>query len=176
MSEPFLGEIRMFGFNFPPRGWSKCDGALLPINQHGPLYSLLGTAYGGDGRTTFGLPDMRGRVPVHESSEFVRGQKGGAEMVVLNTNQLPAHTHAAMGTTAVGDALSGYTTRGLATSSDVNDPIYRTPDSGTAEQLVEMNDGVITPGEGGGQPHNNVQPINVINFSIALEGLFPPRN
>jgi microcystin-dependent protein len=171
MAEPFLGEMRMFGFDFPPRGWAKCDGALLPINQHGPLYSLLGTAFGGDGRTTFGLPDMRGRVPLHEGSGFVRGQRGGVELVVLKADQLPAHSHAAMGTTATGNKWGGAATESYATSNDPTDPVYRAADS-----LVNMHDGVITPAEGGGQPHNNVQPINVVNFSIALEGLFPPRN
>jgi microcystin-dependent protein len=171
MAEPFLGEMRMFGFDFPPRGWAKCDGVLLPINQHGPLYSLLGTAFGGDGRTTFGLPDMRGRVPLHEGSGYVRGQRGGAEMVVLKADQLGTHSHVAMGTSADGDKARGSTTRPFATSHDPTDKIY-----GESSSLVAMNDGTITPAEGGGQPHNNVQPINVVNFSIALEGLFPPRD
>lgn len=171
MAEPFLGEMRMYGFNFPPRGWAKCDGALLPINQYSSLYALLGTAFGGDGNTTFGLPDMRGRVPLHEGNGFVRGQRGGAEMVPLTVSQLGVHSHAAMGTSATGDAVVGISTRSFATSSDVNDPIYGAPNS-----LVAMNDGVLTPAEGGGQPHNNMQPINVVNFSIALEGLFPQRD
>lgn len=171
MSEPFLGEIRMFGFNFPPRDWAYCNGALLPIHENPALYSLLGTTFGGDGKTSFGLPDMRGRVPVHKGTGFVIGQRGGAEEVTLNTEQLPAHSHAVMGTTEKGDSIAARSTRSFATSSDANDPIYGAP-----RNLVAMNDDVLTQAEDGGQSHNNVQPINVINFCIALEGLYPSRN
>ena len=96
MSEPFLAEIRMVGFNFAPRGWALCDGQILPINQNQSLYSLLGTTYGGDGRTTFALPDLRGRVPVHKGEGISLGQKGGTETVTLTAGQTPAHTHAAV--------------------------------------------------------------------------------
>ncbi len=171
MAEPFLGEIRMFGFDFPPRGWALCDGQLLPINQHGPLYSLLGTSFGGDGRSNFGIPDMRGRVPVHEGDGYFRGMIGGMEAAHLAVSQLGPHRHVAMGTTATGDVKGGGPTKCLATSNDPTDPIYH-----NAGNLAAMADGMIAPAEGGGQAHNNMQPINVINYSIALEGLFPPRD
>lgn len=171
MGTPYVGEIRMFGFDYAPVGWALCDGQLLPIDQHGALYALLGTAFGGDGTTVFGLPDMRGRVPLHEGAGYYRGLAGGAESVPLSTSQLPAHRHIATGSTATGDKYGGSTTRCLATSSDITDPIYA-----SASSLAAMNGGVVSPAVGGAQPHNNMQPTSVINFCIALEGLFPPRN
>ncbi len=171
MSEPFIGEIKMFGFNYAPRGWAQCDGQILPIEQHYSLYALIGTNFGGDGQTTFALPDMRGRVPVHMGIGYYRGQKGGIEQVPLAHTQLPIHTHAVKGTTANGDTPKGSSTSSFATSPGPDDPVY-----GNAAGLVTMENGVIAPFEGGGQPHNNVQPIQVINFSIAMDGLFPSRN
>lgn len=171
MSEPFLGEIRMFSFDFPPRGWALCNGQLLPINQHGPLYALLGTTFGGNGRSDFGLPDLRGRVPLHEGDGYFRGMIGGMEEVALHITQLAAHRHDAIGTSESGNKARGAATRPFASSNDPTDPTYN-----SAAGLVAMNDGVIGIDQGGGQPHLNMQPINVINFSIALEGLFPPRD
>jgi microcystin-dependent protein len=171
MSEPFLGEIRMFSFNFPPRGWALCDGQLLPIKQHTPLYALLGTTFGGDGTTDFALPDLRGRVPLHQGNGYFRGMWGGMEAVPLDINQLPVHRHTAKGTTESGNKARGYVTRPFASSDDPTDPTYN-----SATSLVAMNNGVIGHDGGGGQPHLNIQPSNVINFSIALTGLFPPRS
>jgi len=167
MSEPFLAEIRMFGFNFPPRGWALCDGQLLPINQNQALYSLLGTTYGGDGRVTFQLPDLRGRVPLHVSPQPL-GSRGGTETHTLSIAETPAHTH----------PLNS-------TSSDGNSPLPN------GAHLAAFNNGYIdasvAPGDlvnldattvtnSGGQAHENIQPSLVIEFCIALQGLFPPRN
>ncbi len=170
MSEPFIGEVKMFGFGFAPIGWAHCDGQLLPIEQNYSLYALLGTYYGGDGQTTFALPDLRGRVPVHMGIGYYRGQMGGIENVTLAQTQLPIHTHAVKGTTAAGDAQMGTATASFAASSG-GALTY-----GQAAGLVNMENGVIEPFEGGGQPHNNVQPIQVVNFSIALDGIFPARS
>lgn len=171
MSEPFLSEIRMFGFNFPPRGWAQCDGQILPINQNQSLYSLLGTTYGGDGRTSFALPDLRGRAPLHFSSSHPQGQRGGEESHTLSVAEMPAHTHAFQGN------------RNQAT---LNDPLgnvpaakkrraysrYAQPDSSnTANMHVETISSV-----GGGQSHENMQPYRTVNFCIAIQGVFPSRN
>jgi len=170
MADPFLGEIRMFGFGFPPQGWAKCDGALLQISQNNALYALLGIRYGGDGRTNFNLPDLRGRVPLHRGTGYTIGQKGGSEGVTLTTDTMPGHNHLAFGTAAQGDAAKPANIRSLATSSDTGDPIY-----GVAQGLVAMNSNVIA-GTGGNQSHNNMQPGLVINFCIATTGIFPPRS
>jgi len=176
MSEPFIGEIRMFGFNYPPRNWALCDGQVLPITQHYSLYALLGTSYGGDGQTNFALPDMRGRVPIHEGPGYYRGFKGGMEKVPLDQTQLPIHTHTVKGTTADGDTFGGGTTKGFATAKKVNPSLGTDLVYGNATALVNMENGVIDPFEGGSQAHNNVQPIQVVNFSISMDGLFPSRN
>jgi microcystin-dependent protein len=170
MSEPFLGEIRMMGFNFAPRGWAMCDGQILPINSNQSLYSLLGTTYGGDGRTSFALPDLRSRTPLHRSDQFDLGEKGGGETVTLTNAQLAAHSHAAKGTTAIGDVNKGAPTRSFATPGDLGDPIYH-----NASNLVAMGSGMIS-NTGGGQAHNNMQPTLTITFCIALQGLFPSRS
>lgn len=169
MSEPFIGEVKMFGFSYAPSGWALCDGQILQITDHYSLYALLGVTFGGDGQTTFALPDLRGRVPVHMGIGYYRGNKGGVEAVPLAHTQLPIHTHAVKGTTANADTGEGATTRGFATST--GDSVY-----GAATGLVNMENGVIEPFEGGGQAHNNVQPIQVINYCIAMDGLFPPRS
>ncbi len=169
MSEPFIGEVKMFGFSFAPRGWALCDGQILPIEQHYTLYALLGTNFGGDGQTTFALPDMRGRVPVHMGIGYYRGDKGGIEQVPLAHTQLPMHTHAVKGTTEAPDSAAAGTA-GFAASGD-GSAVY-----GDVSGLVNMENGVVAPFDGGGQPHNNVQPIQVVNFSIAMDGVFPSRN
>lgn len=175
MGEPFIGEIRMFGFGFAPRKWALCDGQLVPCSQNPALYALLGTTFGGDGTNNFALPDMRGRAPIHAGVctgfYYYRGMTGGAESVPLATSQLPAHRHTAAGTTATGNKFSGSPTRSLATSSDGTDPIYA-----AAADLQAMHADVVSPAEGGGQPHVNMQPTTVLNFCISLEGFFPPRN
>lgn len=170
MSEPFLAEVRIVGFNFAPRGWALCDGQILPINQNQSLYSLLGTTYGGDGRTSFALPDLRSRVPVHPGdaggNNVTLGQKGGVETVALSAAEVPAHTHTAR---ATSDAANARTPAGslLATTAS---PLYGPPAT-----LTPMNTATLT-NAGGGQAHNNMQPFTTLNFCIALQGLFPSRN
>ena len=166
MSEPFLAEIRMVGFNFAPRGWAFCDGQILPINQNQSLYSLLGTTYGGDGRTSFGLPDLQGRTPIHVSTSHREGQKGGAETVSLSTAEIPQHDHTAQASSAVADApvAAGHIL------ADSPSQLYADPGN-----LVELRSGTIA-NAGGGQAHENMQPWLAVNFCIALRGLFPSRN
>ena len=165
MSEPFLAEVRMVGFNFAPRGWAFCDGQILPINQNQALYSLLGTTYGGDGRTSFALPDLRGRVPIHASDGHRLGQKSGAETHTLASSEIPNHDHALKGTDQDGDApvptnnVLGAYANAYRDGTDLINPV-----SGTVADV------------GGGQSHENMQPYLAINFCIALQGLFPSRN
>jgi microcystin-dependent protein len=172
MSEPFVGEIRMFGFGFAPQGWALCNGQLLPISQNTALFSLLGTTYGGDGRTTFALPNMQSRVPVCQGqgpglSSYAEGQAGGAETVTLAAAQMPGHTHPvkASSSAAGSDQPGG---RALARSAS---HIYTAePDTSTV-----MNADMLG-GAGGSQPHGNIQPYLAVNFCIALTGIFSPRN
>ena len=169
MADPFVGEIRLFAGNFAPRGWALCDGQLLPINENAALFSLLGTYYGGDGRGTFALPDLRGRVPVHQGqgpglSQRRIGSRGGAETVTLNVAQLPHHSHAlqASGAPAAETAAAGHR------YAEPEDSAYRT-DGDT----VSMSDAAST---GGGQPHPNLHPQLAVNYIIALVGVYPSRN
>lgn len=170
MSEPFLAEVRIVGFNFAPRGWAFCDGQILPINQNQSLYSLLGTTYGGDGRTSFALPDLRGRTPIHVGSSngthHALGQKSGEETHTLSAAEMPQHTHSFEGSTADGTV-----------AAPVSNVLARSPNPFYHEtgNLVNMNPGTIT-NVGGGQAHNNMQPTLVLNYCIALQGLFPSRN
>lgn len=176
MSEPFLAEIKIIGFNFAPRGWAYCDGQILPINQNQSLYSLLGTTYGGDGRTSFALPDLRSRTPIHKGDGYLLGQKGGAETITLTAAEMAPHTHAVKGTTALGDARrSGSSAnRSFATTDHVGDPepdlIYGSPDN-----LTNMSN-LIATNVGGSQAHNNMQPYLTLGYVIAVQGLFPSRN
>jgi microcystin-dependent protein len=176
MSEPFLAEIRIIGFNFAPRGWAYCDGQILPINQNQSLYSLLGTTYGGDGRTTFALPDLRSRTPIHMGDGHTLGQKSGAETITLTAAQLAAHTHAVKGTATLADnrGTGPNANRSFATTDEVGEP---TPDPiyGSAANMVAMQNTII-PNVGGSQAHNNMQPYLTLGFVIALQGLFPSRN
>jgi microcystin-dependent protein len=169
MSEPFLAEIRMVGFNFAPRGWAFCDGQILPINQNQSLYSLLGTTYGGDGRTSFALPDLRGRVPVHVGSSnghsIRQGEKGGEETHTLSAAEMPRHAH-----------LQGSGDR--ATEGDPTDRVLASrPRRGLR---IYAGPGASFGGgagsTGGNQAHTNMQPYLAVNFCIALQGLFPSRN
>ena len=165
MSEPFLAEVKIVGFNFPPRGWAYCDGQILPINQNQSLFSLLGTTYGGDGRTSFALPDLRGRTPIHTGGGHSIGQKSGEESHTLGTNEMPQHTHTAQGSTdnadvpiATGNVLATQPSR-----------IYHGPTN-----LVPLVSGTVA--NVGGQAHENMQPYLAVGFIIALLGLFPSRN
>ena len=166
MSEPFLAEIKIVGFNFAPRGWAQCDGQILPINQNQSLFSLLGTTYGGDGRTTFGLPDLRGRSPMHTGNGHSLGQRSGEETHALSVDEMPAHGHQARASADV--ATSGDPTGKLAARTP--EQIYRAPGS----QVTMSSASVGTTGAG--QGHENMPPFLTLNFVIALQGLFPSRN
>lgn len=168
--EPFIGMIVQFGGNFAPRGWALCDGQLLSINSHSALFSILGTTYGGDGRSTFGLPDLRGRVAMHAGTgpgltPRDLGRKSGAETVTLTTNQMPNHNHQL-------NVLNG-----LATSPNGQNEYLAQADIYTPKgtPLVQMNNGAVSH-TGNGQPFQIVQPFQVVNFIIALQGTYPSRN
>ena len=173
MSEPFVGEIRMFAGNFAPRGWALCDGQLLAVSQNDALFALLGTIYGGDGRTTFGLPDLRGRVPIHMGtgpglSRRTIGEKAGAEGEILSADQVAAHRHTLFGST--GQAFD-------------TDPAGRLTATSASGNLygdgigVSMNGAAIAAaGQGSPQSHSNLMPTLCVNFIIALFGIFPSRN
>ncbi|HKQ73050.1 MAG TPA: tail fiber protein [Blastocatellia bacterium] len=164
MPEPFLGEIKMIAFNFPPKGWAFCNGQLLPINQNQALFSLLGTTYGGDGRTTFALPDLRGRSPYHIGAGLTLGERAGAATHTLNQSQMPAHPHIPQASTNGPNQGSPANNFWAAVSGSYS----ATPDSSMNPSLVSQ--------AGGGQPHENMQPYLVVNFIIALQGIFPSRN
>jgi microcystin-dependent protein len=164
--EPFIGQIDYFGFNFAPRGWAKCEGQLLPIDQNQSLYSLLGTNYGGNGRTDFALPDMRGRIPIHVGSGYSLASKGGAESQVLSGAELPEHSHSLRATTTVGNrVLPG----GNVLADDAPDETYRNKVPNTS-----MHADAVGASPSGA--HDNMPPYLVVNCSIALQGLFPSRN
>ena len=170
MSDPFLGEVRMFAGNFAPLGWLACNGQLVSIAENDALYTLLGTTYGGDGVTIFGLPDLRGRVPLHAGTgpglgTYTQGEMLGSESVTLITAQLPAHTHIAMAN-ATATSLSPANAV-WAAASGVN--IY-----GTATPNATMSAAAIAPG-GGSQPHDNMAPYLAVTFIIATAGIYPPQ-
>lgn len=174
MSEPYLGEIRMAGFNFAPRGWALCNGQLMSIAQNTALFSLLGTTYGGDGQTTFALPDFRGRAPNHWGSgpgltPRVIGEASGSETVTLISTEMPQHTHLIAGLSAPGTQVAPNGGL-LAAQARGGAMIYATgaPDSTLAPNSVGI--------AGGSQPHNNMQPYLTVTFIIALNGIFPSRN
>ena len=170
MSEPFLAEVRMFGFSFPPRGWSFCDGQILPISQNQSLYSLIGTTYGGDGVSSFALPDLRGRTPIHQSSDHRLGQKGGTEGVTLDTAQIPEHRHSAKASSLSGNSSTAH--NHLLAAESAPDAAYSaTVTAGTTSLGPHSISNV-----GGNQSHNNMQPYLTVQFCIALSGLFPSRN
>lgn len=174
MAEPFIGQITLFAGNFAPRGWAFCDGQLLAISSNSALFSILGTTYGGDGRTTFALPDLRGRAPIHAGrgpglSDRRLGQAGGSETVTLTAAQMPSHTHTARCNSAAGNS---------------NEPVNNvwSKDAGTASATYQsatadsnMNAAAIG-NTGGSQSHDNMQPFQVLNYIIALQGIFPSRS
>jgi microcystin-dependent protein len=163
MADPFLGELRLMSFNFPPQGWAMCNGQFLPINQNQALFSLLGTMYGGNGQTTFALPDLRGRVPTHVGAGFTQGQAAGDETHTLSSQEMPAHTHSVNASSSAGDAANP---GALAQFSEG----YAGPSSLTPLQPSTIMN------VGGSQPHENRQPYLVLNWCIALIGIFPSRN
>lgn len=166
MAEPFLSEIRIFSFNFAPRGWATCSGQLLPINQNQALFSLLGTTYGGNGQTTFGLPDLRGRVPMHVGGGLNLGQMGGEEAHTLNSNEMPTHTHQAKAS-ANGPSVTPPTGNFWASNTGF------TPYGSTADTNMAP---AATGNTGGSQAHENRSPYLTLNMCIALQGIFPSPN
>lgn len=164
MSEPYLGELRLMSFVFPPKNWALCNGQLLPINTNQGLFSLLGTTYGGDGRVNFGLPDLRNRVPVHRGNEIHQGTRAGATSHTLSIGELPTHVHALRGTTAGGDRPSP----GLLAGAN---NLYAPPDDGLTTVAPQTIASV-----GGGQAHENRQPTLALSWCIALAGIFPSQN
>ncbi|GIP55365.1 MULTISPECIES: phage tail protein [Paenibacillus] len=164
MSEPFLGEIRSFSFGIVPKGWAACNGQTLPIHQNQALYSLLGTIYGGDGVTTFALPDLRGRVPVHPGNGVQLGQSAGEEHHTLTVQEMPQHTHFVFGAGTSSSNKAANNVWGTAPSS-----MY------AAEATTQMSSNALST-TGQSQPHNNMQPYNVLSFCIAINGIYPSRN
>jgi microcystin-dependent protein len=166
VSEPFIGEIKVISFNFPPKGWAFCNGQLLPINQNQALFSILGTTYGGDGRTTFALPNLQARMPIHQGPGFTPGQAGGEVAHTLSVNEMPAHTHVARARSAVSNP--GGTPAGSVWAQS-GDAMFAAAPTGSLAPAAIGN-------AGGGQPHTNEAPYLVLNFVIALQGIFPSRN
>ena len=165
MAEPFLGEVRIMSFQFAPKGWALSNGQLLPINQNQALFSLLGTTYGGDGRTNFALPDLRARTPIHRGSHTL-GEQGGETAHTVIVSELPAHVHAVNASSAPGDAPNP-------AGNLLGSPLNQTYSAPSA--MVPMAAGTIA-NVGGSQPHNNMQPYLGLSFCIALQGIFPSRN
>jgi microcystin-dependent protein len=165
MSTPFVGEIRLMSFNFAPKGWAMCNGQSLPINQNQALFSLLGTMYGGNGQTTFALPDLRGRVPIHFGNGHTQGQIGGEQAHTLTIGEMPTHTHTAFASPGNGNTNFG--------SNNVLAAALNT--YGAPEDPVALTPTTIT-NAGGSQPHQNMQPYLALNFCIVLSGIFPSQN
>ena len=173
MSSPYVGEIRMFGGNFAPAGWMFCAGQLLPISENDTLFNLIGTTYGGDGQSTFGLPDLQGRVPVHAGSGLTLGENGGTESVTLTTTQIPVHNHLVTTTSTGGLGVPGNT----AIMADqgpagVTVKAYIPP---TNANPVVLRNTIVGP-SGGSQPHENMQPFLAISYIISLFGIYPSQN
>jgi microcystin-dependent protein len=166
MAEPFIGEIRMISFNFAPKGWAFCNGQILPAGQNRALFEILGKTYGGDGQTTFGLPNLQGRTPFHVGPGFSLGQSGGEEAHALTIPEIPAHTHAATASSAAADQVSP--ANGLWANSGINTYSSYTPNTTMSSLAIDET--------GEGQPHPNLSPYLVLNFVIALEGIFPPKS
>jgi microcystin-dependent protein len=166
MSEPFLSEIRIMSFDYAPRSWARCNGQLLPISQNQALFALLGTMYGGNGQTTFALPDLRGRVPVHEGAGFALAQAGGSQAHTITQSEMPAHTHVVNASSSQGNDVN-VAAHVLASPLNLS---YRPP-----EALVALHPATIS-NVGGSQAHLNMQPFLTLNFCIALVGIFPSPN
>jgi microcystin-dependent protein len=164
MAQPYVGEIRMFAGNFAPAGWNFCSGQLLPISENETLFQLLGTTYGGDGESTFALPDLQSRIPIHQGNGFILAETGGAEEITLTVQQIPAHSHAELASSAAGQSS--------APPNNVMATIVGNIYNPNASNLVSMNAQSIGP-VGGSQPHTNLQPYLCVNFIISLFGIFP---
>jgi microcystin-dependent protein len=172
MADPFLSEIRIFSFNFPPKGWAFCNGQLLPINQNQPLFALLGTMYGGNGQTNFALPNLRGQAPIHFGSGFNLAQSGGQSSHTVTMSELPQHTHTLNSNLCIGGGV---------VNANLGDPTGSYwANNGKAQYSTSPPDQVMHPSAvtnvGGSQPHNNMMPYLVLNFCIALQGIFPSQN
>lgn len=170
MSEPYLGEIRMFAGNYAPVGWALCNGQLLNIADNQALYSLLDTTYGGDGVSTFALPDLQGRIPIHPSPSYALGAKGGTETVQLTISQMPTHTHTPTATTSTGSILNPngavWAVNPIASLTNYSNGVGKTP--------IQMNTQTVAS-VGGNQPHENMMPSLTVSFIIALQGLYPTQ-
>lgn len=166
MAQPYVGEIRMFGGNFAPAGWMFCEGQLLPISENETLFQLIGTTYGGDGQSTFALPDLRGRIPIHNGNGFILAETGGAEEVTLTPQQIPVHTHAFL--CSGNNADSTQPTNNVAGVISV----FGVTGYGTDLPATTLNAGTVSP-VGGSQPHTNFQPYLCVDFIISLFGIFP---
>ena len=167
MAQPYVGEIRMFGGNFNPNGWMFCEGQLLPISENTTLFTLIGTTYGGDGQNTFALPDLRGRVPIHQGNGFILAQTGGSEEITLTVNQIPAHAHVPRANSGTGS------------SSDPTNNFWAAQPallqySGTGSANINLVANTLAP-TGGSQPHTNFQPYLCVDFIISLFGIFPSQ-
>jgi microcystin-dependent protein len=167
MAQPYIGEIRMFAGNFAPAGWMFCEGQLLPISENETLFQLIGTTYGGDGQNTFQLPDLRGRIPIHQGNGFTLAETGGMEEITLTVSQIPAHTHALLAAATNGDQTSP---QGNVLANSFN----------IAPYINDVTNGnmnaAATTSTGGSQPHNNFQPYLCVDFIISLFGIFPTPN
>ena len=164
MAQPYVGEIRMFAGNFAPAGWMFCEGQLLPISENETLFQLIGTTYGGDGQSTFALPDMRGRIPIHQGNGFILAETGGAEEITLTVNQIPAHSHPLLASAGPGNANAP---AGNITGESAAVKIYV-----SEAPTANLNQSAVAS-IGGSQPHNNFQPYLCIDFIISLFGIFP---
>lgn len=165
MAQPYVGEIRMFAGNFAPTGWMFCEGQLMPISENETLFQLIGTTYGGDGQSTFALPDLRGRIPIHNGNGFILAETGGAEEITLTAAQIPAHTHALVATTDLANSASPADAYLSATAT--GNKIYS-----TASPSIPLSAQEISP-TGGSQPHTNFQPYLCVDYIISLFGIFP---
>jgi microcystin-dependent protein len=167
MSSPFIGEIRMFGGNFAPAGWAFCDGSLIPISENDTLFTLIGTTYGGDGETTFALPNLQSRIPIHQGPGFTLGQTGGVESVTLTTNQIPSHSHVPQANNAAGTQASPANGLWASTSPSINNYSNVAPSLNMDPAAIGIS--------GGSQPHDNMVPFLAVNFILSLFGIFPSQ-
>lgn len=166
MSDPYIGEIRMFAGNFAPAGWMFCEGQLLPISENEALFNLIGTTYGGDGQSTFALPDLRGRIPIHNGNGFILAETGGVETITLTTQQIPAHSHTPIGTSTQGDQASA--------AGGVLGSVSGVVAYSSSTPTVALSPSVVTA-IGGSQPHDNMMPYLCVSFIISLFGIFPSQ-